>query len=171
MKPLDIVAQIIGFLALAFTAGSFQGKNRKRILIFQSLGSFLWMVQFILLGSYTGAIVNSISVIRNVFYYFKDKNKLFSSKWLPFLAGILYVICGIFTFDGILSVLPVIAALIASVAFYITEEKKIRILSLFVSPLWMVYDIFAPSIAGVLTESITLISIIIALFRFRKKQG
>ena len=63
-----------------------------------------------------------------------------------------------------------LAVIIQTAGYYITNERIIRICSLFVSPLWLVYDAIQLSAAGVLCETLTIISIIIALFRFRQKK-
>src|SRR5574344_737522 len=70
-----IIIQAICVLAICFAIFSFQAKKRSSILLFQSAASTLWMIHFILLAAYTGAILNFIIVLRNVVYYFRGKHK------------------------------------------------------------------------------------------------
>ena len=67
------IAQVIGFFAMAFAIISFQMKTSGKILIVQSIASGLWIVHFILLSAYTGAVLNIFSVARNFLYYFLQK--------------------------------------------------------------------------------------------------
>lgn len=164
----DVLIQLIGFAAMALGIFSFQMKKRNGILILQTVAGFLWGLQFFFLGKYTGAALNGVSVARNILYSFKEKHKWARSKLLPAAVITAFFLSGIFTYDGIISLCPTAAMIISSVALFISDEKKIRILSLFVSPLWLIYDAASFSIAGVISEIFTLTSIFIALYRFKK---
>lgn len=164
----DIGIQLIGFLAMAFGIGSFQAKKRVHIILIQSIASCLWVVQFALLGTFTGAALNLIAIFRGITYMFKGKYKPFSGIWMPIIFSSLFIAVGILTWEGPISLLPTFAMTVSSFALFITKEKAIRLLSLAVSPPWLVYDVLAGTIAGTLAEVFSLISIIIALIRFRK---
>lgn len=163
-----IFVQILGICAMALGIGSFQAKKRNGILFMQLSASVLWMTHFFLLGKYTGAALNCAAVARNSVYMQKERFPWVRSAAVPIATAVVFVLCGIFTWDGIMSLFPTAAMVLSSVSLYITDEKKIRIISLFVSPLWLIYDAWSFSVGGVIAESFTIISILLALWRFRK---
>ena len=72
-----------------------------------------------------------------------------------------------FTWSGIISFLPIIANIVATIAGYTYNAKKIRAVAMFVnSPLWIIYDVIVGSWAGILDEVVTELSIIISIIRF-----
>ena len=160
--------QLIGFIAMGLGIGSYQAKHRTTILIIQSTAGVLWGLQFFLLASPAGLINNVIALARNVLYAQKEKHAWARSLLLPACFILLVIAAGCYTFtkEGAVGLLPTVAMLIQTVAYYITNERIIRILALFVSPLWLIYDALAGSSAGVLCEALTMISIVIALFRY-----
>ena len=67
--------------------------------------------------------------------------------------------------------LPAIAMTITSVGLFFKNEQTVRKINLFSSPPWIIYNAFAKSVPAVFTESMTMVSVIIALIRYRKKPG
>ena len=100
----------------------------------------------------------------------KEKHAWARSKAVPAATIAAFILCGVFTWNGVMSIFPTAAMVLSSVSLYITDERKIRIISLFVSPLWLVYDAWSFSIGGTVSEIFTIISILVAMWRFRKKK-
>ena len=69
--PAHICA-LIGFIFLMIST---QVKEKSKILLFQSLFSFFFFLQYILLGVYSASILNLVGLIRNIVYY-KNNNKI-----------------------------------------------------------------------------------------------
>ena len=84
-----------------------------------------------------------------------------------FIICLLQIVTLFFTWSGIISLLPIIANLAATIAGYTYNAKKIRAVAMFVdSPLWIIYDVIVGSWAGILNEVVTELSIIISIIRF-----
>ena len=166
----DIFVQLLGFGAMALGICSYQAKTRRGILLMQLSAAALWTSQFFFLGKYTGTALNLVLIVRNLVYMQKDKHAWVRSKYVPIITAAAFILCGIFTWEGFMSVFPTAAMVLSSISLYITEERKIRIISLFVSPLWLIYDAWSFSIGGTVSEIFTIISILIAMWRFRKKK-
>lgn len=166
-----VTVQIIGFIAMSFGIYSFQLKRRSSIIIAQSVSSVIWTLQLSLLGAYTGAAQNAISVFRGILLANKDKRAWISSRITLFAIMIPYVICGVITFriEGAWALAPTAASLIQSVALFSDNKTYLRAMSIAVSALWLSYNIRVASIAGIICETFVITSIIISLFRYRKK--
>ena len=84
------------------------------------------------------------------------------------LVVILVMITGmtIATWNGLISLLPALSVGITTIGYWTDNGQKIRASQLMGSPCTLVYDALIGSWGGVLSESITLVSIVVSIFRF-----
>ena len=170
--PLYIVAQLIGFVAMFFSLISFQAKTRGGIIALQILSNSILVVQYFLLGYSTGevyysaVVANFIGLFRNAIYSMRGKWKIARSKVVPAVAILLFIVSGIFTYKTPFDILPIFSMCVSSIAFFMREERLIRYLSVLVILPWVVYSIYAGNIASIISDSLNLISVIIAIMRF-----
>lgn len=162
------IAQAIGFVAMGIAIYSFQAKHRITMLTMQTAANLLWMVHYLMLGTASAVFANLIGTVRNVIYGFRGKYKFADSKIVPAVSIIVFVISGIMTYTGPFDILPTFAMVCASIAFFIKDEKMIRYISVFIALPWLTFGIYAGSIASIVSDGSTLVSIIIAIFRYRK---
>ncbi len=163
------IAQIIGFAALACAVCSFQQNKHKRILFFQILSGSLFTVHFTLLGAVLGGVLNFFGMLRSIVFYNKDKAWAQGKKWL-FIFSTVFVATGIFFWEGIISIFPILSMVLSTICFWVTDPKKVRLLMLPASPLWMVYNAVKRSYGGFLTETFVLCSVIVGMIRFDFKK-
>lgn len=165
MGPYEVVTNAIGFCGTIMLFIMFQQNDRKKILIFQILGTMFFCAHFFMLGTYTGAVLNAIAAIRAVIYSNRDKPFFGSKFWLWLFIGI-SATAGVLTWEGYISVLPTVAMIIGSVAVWVIKPRHIRILSIVQSPMWMTYNIFNASLPGIITEVFVISSIAISIVRY-----
>ena len=163
-----IIAQIAGFVAMGFGMYSYQMKHRTGILIFQTLSNVFWLIQYLLLGRYSAVAANVIGAMRNVIYMFRGRLRFADSRLVPILATVAVVISGAITYGSPIDVLPIVAMVIASVAFYMKREQLIRILSLGIAISWFTFGLLAGSFAGMISDGVTFIVILISVIRFAR---
>ena len=170
-KDIDImfiIAQVIGFMAMGFGISAYQMRKRASIIAMQNITNIFWIVQYLLLGAYSAVFVNAIAIVRNAVYSLRGKYKFADSIWIPIISATAFVISGFFTFKTVFDILPIIAMILASFAFFMKDEMHIRYLSIFVAVPWIIFSIYSGSIAGALADSITLVSIIVAIIRYKQ---
>lgn len=165
----EIIGQIIGFIAMGIIVISYQQKSHKNILTFQMVSGLLFTVHYILLGAYTGAIMNLLGAFRSLVYANRGKKWASSIIW-PTVFSIGFVISGIMTWDNVFSVFPLIAMLMSSIVLWIEQPKINRIFSLPTSTCWLIYNIKTLSYPGIITEIFVLTSIIIGIIRLDIKK-
>jgi len=169
-KKMEIVAQIIGIIALANAVTSFQMKTHKGILTFQLISTALFIVHYALLEAYTGAVLNAIAMLRSVVFINKGKAWARSVLWLVFFCAA-SIATAFLTWDGsFVSILPVLGMLFTTIAFWIKTPKYVRMVAFPSSPLWLIYNVSNCAWGGAVTEVINMASIIVAMIRldFRK---
>ena len=168
MSPFEIFAQALGFVGAAIYVFSFQIRNVKKLFLMQALGAVFFTVHFLLLGAHTGALQNSLSILRGIILLFRDR-KWAKSRFT--LAGliILFIISGIVTYSGPLGLLPMVAMIVSTLAMWTGDGFKIRVTQLAAtSPCWLIYNISVMSVSGILTESFNIISVIVSFIRYGK---
>ncbi len=156
-----IFIQILGFVAWIILLLSYYGKDTNRILIFQVLGTVLFCLHYYLLGAFSGLLICVLEVIRDYSYYKTDKdNHIFIGSI------IVYIVCSIITYTSILDLFPYVASTIDG--FFLTKKRKIVVFGAMVTyTLWFIYDLYAKSYSGAITDMIIIISnLSILLFNF-----
>ena len=163
------IGQVIGFLAFIISLIAFHRKKKIKILGNMVISNILNLVHYVLLGAYSGCITKVMAIIRDLFIIAKGKNKKLSSYWFLALFIIAYIVCSIFTYKGILSLFPLLAAIIYIVPIWNGNEKTIKKTAFFCYFLWLVYNIYVFSIAGIVSNVVSIISTFIAMINENKE--
>ena len=166
MESLEWIAQAFGIAGSIVYLISFQIKKNRPFFITQCLGSFLFMMNYLLLGAYTGFLMNTLGVVRAACLAAGGK---FHHKVIPWVLDVVYLTATVLTFSGIPSILVLIAMICSTHALWTKKGKVIRYVQLGItSPCWLAHNIMVFSIGGVICEIGNITSTIISLFRFRK---
>ncbi len=179
MKPIEIVAQVIGIVAMAFIILSYQQKKQKGIIFFQLCGGLLFSANYLMLGAIVGGLMNVIATVRGVVYLNKERFKSDRWPWLAFFVCsyvAVYVLS--FTVFGkeptpvnfLLEVLPVIGMTASNLGFMAKEGATVRRFCLVSSPCWLVYNVAAFSVGAIICEVLSLFSIVIGMYRHDRKK-
>ena len=151
-------------MGAAFVVIGMQQKKYGQIVLCKIINEFLAAVHYILLGGWTGMAANFASCVSNGIYWHRiTKGK--STLVFQIIFGIMFVGIGLLSWHGPVSLFVVAAKLISSVSLGIKNPKTIRILNLISNPCWLVYNIYMGSIAGMTTDSLVILSVLIAVIR------
>ncbi len=162
----NIIGQMLGFLAMGIMFMSFQTRKNKDLVAFQAVSALFWVLHYCFIGAFAGALSDGISSVRNFILIKRDKMSGKLVFALPFIFGVIYIGATVLTYDGLSSILPCIAAVSSTVVLLVPNERLLRILAIPATVAWIVYNVLSFSIAGVISESLNLISIVISLVRF-----
>ena len=166
---MDIVIQAIGFIGLILSIVAFQFKKHRPIVLCKMSSELVFAIQYVLLGAWTAAVLDCISVIRNLLYsHLVKKNR--STTPVIVVFGIFVVITGVTTFDGWVSLLPIASKLLTTVSYGMKNERWLRIITLPSCIFWIIYNLFVGSLGGALTDTVTLFSLLIAMYKFDFKK-
>ena len=164
-----IVAQFFGILVIIANVLSMQMKNKKQIILMFVLGNLFSAINFILLQSYSGAVICFFAIIQTFI------NKIFENKQqqVPkIIIGIyivISIILGVITFNNIIDILPMICSVLYTLTIIQEKEKNIRRISLVNIILWMIYDIVCQAYTATISDLLMTISTIIGMYRFDRK--
>ena len=162
-KTFFIIAQIIGIIAFLLSLIAYHREKKEKILGNMILSNLLNLIHYLLLGAYSGCITKIIAICRDYFIILKSKKHfLFSNIFLSIFI-LLYIVTGILTYNSIWSVLPLLAAIIYIIPVWNGDELTIKRAAFGCYFLWLIYNIFVFSIAGIISNVISIISTFIAI--------
>lgn len=167
----EFFVQLTGFVGVAFFILSYQIRSNRVLFLCQLMGCLIFCAQFILMGAYTGALSLTVSIARNALLLKADDWKWVRSKATLSAILALLLIITVSTWAGWISLLPFTAVGAASIGYWSDNARKIRLSQLLVgSPCTLVYDLMVGSWGGVTSEAITLVSILVSIYRFGWKK-
>ena len=168
MKILSIIA---GALAVILFLGSYQLKTRKNIIFCNVLSRVLYILQYIFLGEFIGAAMD-ISAIPSSMIAEKKEHPFVKKYEMPIIitVNLLIVGLGIAFYKNVYSLLPIFGVLFETVALWFSRERVVRLVSLFGAPFWLSYNLICGAYASAVGNILTMISILLALYRYRTRQ-
>jgi len=170
---MDIIPQIIGLLAVVFFLLSYQQKKRNNIIILNTISRCLYILQYLLLGAFSGAVLDILGAISSILAGKKHTKviKKYSKEIFLFTNACIIAVGGSIAFlnKSWLDLLPLVGVLLHTSAFWISNEKIIRWVSLLGSPFWFIYNLLSLAYGSATGDVLTMCSIIIAMIRHRNK--
>lgn len=173
---MDILAQIIGFIAVILFLLSYQQKKRSNIILCNAISRILYIVQYLLLGAFSGAALDVLGTVSSVIAGRKHTPFIKKhTKAVLITVNVCIVIAGAFIAyqkQSLLDLLPIVGVLLHTSAFWINDEKLIRRVSLLGSPFWLVYNFASRAYGSAAGDLLSICSIVIAMIRYKNaKEG
>lgn len=175
------IAMIFSILGMLINILSFQVKNKKPLLVFQTIGNVLFLVSFIFNVSAIAVILNVIYVIRNFLYlYFdgkKDKTMYIICGALSFVFLIAYFVYTVIAehslSENLWNFVPVAASIFGTIASACTDVNKYRMWKYGDSFCWLFFNarFGLGAIGGVIGEVLNQISLTVGIIRYRQKEN
>ena len=169
-----IMSQVFTILMYALLGVTYQVKSRRKILILSIFSNAFQGIAYLLLNAKSGFVMCVLAILRGTAMMLisdkiKDEKK---SKRAYLCVIIVFYICAIIsakiTYEGIWSMLSIIATLIYTYSIWQKNEKVYKVLGTPVSICWVAYNFFVKSAYGVILESVILICSIVGYVRSRK---
>lgn len=160
---LSQVFVIIGYVLLITT---YQMKNRKSILVTNFISLLSLCISYVFLSAYSGLVITIIALIRNVVFLSDEDEKITKKDVIVLITFfIISIIAAIFTYDGILSLMPLFATLLYTYSVWQNNTKLYKILGIIIEIIWMIYNIYIFSVFGIVFELALTLSAIIGVIR------
>ena len=160
-----LIANIVALIAMAISFTSYQLNSQRKLLIMQIFSNLLTGISFMILGAWTGVAMNCIAIVRNIVY---SNKKTKSVRWIPFAFAAVMVLMGIYTWTEWYCILMVTGWVVNTLSISSPSPQFIRKTILVSSPLACVYSLLAQNYLSAAKETMSMISAIIGIIRFRK---
>ncbi len=161
------ISFIVGITAVIFYFLGYLQSKRSRIILFNVTARILYIVQYVLLGAYEGALLDVAGAVSSLLAQRKEITFVRKHSRVFFIGINLVIICsGFAVYKNVFSLLPVIGVLLHTGAFWIEDEKRIRQISFLGSPFWLVYNIVSRAYGSCVGDVMSMISIGISIIRY-----
>ena len=170
MNVVYIISQIFGFLAFIISLIAYHRKKKQKIFRTMMIANILDIMHYLLLGAYSGSVTKIIALVRNELIIVKEKYKKLNNYIILIILFIIYIIAGIITFKNIFSILPILAAIIYLYLVWNGDELKVKRVAFYCYFLWLAYNIFVFSIAGIISNVVSILSTLVAVCNEKRKR-
>ena len=168
------VSQLIGIAAVGLYLLSYQLKKRKQIVWATCISNAFYVLQYVLLGAFSGAVMDTLSTVGS-FLAGKKNSPLFRrySRWFALLCFSLITVSGVVIAavrrDWI-ELIPIVGALLQTGGLWFEDEQTIRKFGLSAAPFWLVYNIISRAYGAAIGSMLAIVSSLIAILRYRKNK-
>lgn len=158
-----IVSYVFGIIAIISLIISFQINDKYSLFKYQIISSFSSFFQYLLIGSLMGSLMNLVAGVRNIVFSRYDGK-------IPILVLILFIalitFLSMISFNGNISLLPMLSVLSYSYALWTYDLRFIRLINVFASLLFLIYDVYIFSVTGFILHLFEMSSAAISIYRF-----
>ena len=164
---MNVLANAVGLVGVMLFVFSYQLKSRISIILCNAVSRLLYVAQYLMLGAFEGALLDVIAFL--ISFLCCTRNNGFMKKHpvpMVILSNVLIVGVGLFTYEDIFSIFPIVGVVFETSALWLQQERNIRIVSLLGAPFWLVYNLINMAYGSCVGNVITLISISVAILRY-----
>lgn len=163
----EIFVQLIGVIGIIAGLSAFQCNKHSHALALKMTEEGAFGVQYLLLGGYTGAVLNLVGIFRNlIFTYLGKRNQQKALKYARMILGGFFAVLGFLSWEGYISILIIFAKVLSTFAYGTTNMNKMRLMISLTCICWICYNFYVGSIAGVISDSCNFASVIIGIIRY-----
>lgn len=162
-----VLAQVLALFAILFWVISILLKNKKNILLMQVIANGIYGIEYLLLGAFSAASMNFLSFLRLLVYYFYALLNIKMPKWILFVFIALVLLFGIITYDGLISLLPIIITVLYTYAFWQNNLNVARIIYIVAAIIWIYYNYEVGAYVGIIGNILEIITGLISLIKYR----
>ncbi|MBO5683072.1 MAG: YgjV family protein [Clostridia bacterium] len=167
---MNTAALIVGLFAVALYVLSYLQKNRGAILTLGVISRLLYVVQYLLLGAYSGAVLDVVGAGSGVLAQKSERGFVKKHKAAIFIAvNVITVAIGVALFlrsGKILDLLPLAGILFQTDALWLKKEKYIRLVSILGCPCWFTYNIITGAYGSCIGDSLSFLALAISMLRY-----
>ena len=167
---MELVAQILGYIITFICIFNSQLKKKWHMQVGSLIANFLNIPMFFILNGVTSAVTISVVAVAqcgiNAVLDYRGKQPSVRQK---IIFTVLYFVGGMLQFKTALDIFPVVGSMLFMCGGFQKNAQRMRVFGLLNALVWVVYDCIIGTTA-VYAQIFSLISVIVALYRYRAKQ-
>jgi hypothetical protein len=164
---MNEIAFIIGIAAVCLYLLGYLQKKRRNIILLNLSSRILYVLQYVMLGAFEGAGLDICGSLSSVLA--QNKHRSFIKKHFKIFfigANLVIVAVGLSLWVDFFSLLPIIGVLLHTSAFWMDDERKIRIVSLLGCPFWLIYNLVSGAYGSCIGDVLSIVSLCISIYRY-----
>ena len=173
-----MIGMILSLIGMTVNIISFQARKKKNLFLFQVSGSAIFLLSYCFSDGGIAVALNCLFILRGILLIVLGER---GKKPLAFslMAGYLLSYIGILLFQSPAPIemlrlaLPVMGAFLGTIGFIQSDIRALRYWKMGDSACWLIFNatIGLGALGGILCEIFSLCSILVSLWRFRKKDN
>ena len=164
---MEKIAFAIGLLAVAFFVLSYLQKRRGVILATNLTSRVLYVVQYLLLGAFEGAVLDVFGAASGAVANADEREFVKKNKRVIFIGiNAIIIIAGALLYKNIFSLFPLVGILFQTDALWLKKEKYIRIVSMLGCPFWFTYNFVSGAYGSCIGDVLSFAALGISLVRY-----
>ena len=160
-----VVSQIIGGIVSLLIFASMQTKKITRVMLCLVGCNALGTLSYVLLGGFSGCGIYLVATVQSVIFYFIRKYEKKEPMWLNVVIFIAYIVCTVITFESLIDLVPMLAAIFCALGILQKKPTNYRLSMLLNGTTWIFYDIFVAAYTMLASHAITVGSAIVGIVR------
>lgn len=165
---MNIYAQITGLCAIIIWVLSIRKTNKKDLVFLQIISNALYGIQYTLLHGISAACMNYLSTLRCAIYYKNIKEKKNTPAYIMYIFVVVMIIIGIISYNGILSIIPVVITCLYAYSLWQPNMKLLYIIIIFAALLWIIYNSYMGAYVSVIGNVLEIICGIQSIKKIKK---
>ena len=167
MTAPQLLATIVGAIAAIVFIASYQMRARKWILLLGAVSRILFVLQYVLLGAFAGAVLDVIGALAALIAG-RREHPAVKKLLIPIIVitHLSLLACCVLLYQNIFDIFALLGTSLHVAALWFTREKTIRRISLCGSPCWLVYNLASRAYFSAVSDSFAICSIILAMLRY-----
>lgn len=162
---LNPIWQWVWMIAMLFSILWYAQKDDKNVLRIFIVSNIAWMTHFFFMWTFSAMASCAVWVARSFLSLkYKRNKKIF--LWVISATLVLWIM----TFEGKLSILPIIASCVSAYWYFFFDRLKLRIFMFVSSLCWIIFSFWSFSIWWMITDSIVLVILIITMIKMIKEE-
>lgn len=167
-----LLPQLFGLLGMICMFALYQQTKREKLLLGKLCADVCWVLHFVSLGAYEGAIPNFVGIFRELVFVNSEKKKWARSVAFPILFILINWGLSAFRWQSggapweiVIRILPIFASTFVTISLWLKNPRLTKLISVPVSTCFIIYDVYVGSWIGIINESIAIASILISFVR------
>ena len=173
---IQLVGQGIGFVAFGISCIKYFKKKKSEILKISVIAYIIYIIHYILIGAIAGSYTLVIGLLRDSYIYAREKHhkkhrtRIIFNNFLVFVLFIVaYATLIIFNLDTPTNILPLAAGMVyICFEWFTTNKTTLKFASGLTNIPWIFYNLITMSIAGFLTDSLSLVVCAFGILKDKK---
>ena len=170
LPPNIIASQILGAIGIVVGLSIYAGKTRGQILVCKFVSDAIWAANYLLVGGYTGSLLNLIGMARESVFFHRETKKWASNRIWLYVFVLLAMLSPIMEWAEAgkffwLPILPALGSTCSVFSLYSRRPMTMRILGLLTQAFWLAYGIILQNVTSVLCGIMIVVSVFIGIIR------
>lgn len=162
---LVLSAQVLALITCVISALSYISKRKDIYLAEQLSVNILYCLQYLILGAFSGAISNIISLAKYIVFYINAKKGKKNPLWQVIFFCLISLILGCFALSEWYTVIPIVTSVIFTVAIWQDNPVVLRIIVIVCSLLWIVYNISVGAYVSAVYSGVELVFALVTMIK------